>query len=450
MYGDSGPGPFDGRAGTIRNARQLHNHVAELIGSGELAVGDRLPTIREVATVLELSPSTVAAAWALLRESDLVETKRRGGTTIADTRKGKTRTVQWSEIDLSWGYPQYDLHPALGRILVDALREESLNVVGREYILPRLQRQLEPGWPFVPPAWTTAGGGTEAMYLALNAIAREGGPIGVEVPAAPGALDMLRELDVAAVTIHADEQGPLVDSVRAALAQGVSGIVLQPTGSYARFGRLSRQRMGELAAVLREAPAVWIVEDDTIGPLGPTARVSLGEELADRVLHVRCFCKAYGVDIRTAVLAGSAELVERVNQARSNGYASNSRILQNALAGLIRDQGAAHSVSLATAAYARHRTLLLEELRDAGLTARAGADSLVVWVDIPDEAVALINLARSGIDVGSGRTSYPGDERHTPCLRIAVTQLPDDRRLIRELVDHISHAAVPELRELAH
>ena len=40
--------------------------VARLISSGDLAPGDRLPTVRELAAELGVSPATVSHAWQAL------------------------------------------------------------------------------------------------------------------------------------------------------------------------------------------------------------------------------------------------------------------------------------------------------------------------------------------------------------------------------------------------
>ncbi|MGL3805599.1 FadR/GntR family transcriptional regulator [Paeniglutamicibacter sp. R2-26] len=57
--------------------------IGELIGSGELRPGDRLPTETELATAFSVAPMTVRAALQALREHDMIETRRgRGGGTF--------------------------------------------------------------------------------------------------------------------------------------------------------------------------------------------------------------------------------------------------------------------------------------------------------------------------------------------------------------------------------
>jgi DNA-binding transcriptional regulator YhcF (GntR family) len=63
---------------------QIRAQVEALVNSGALAVGTRLPPIRQLAQDLELAPGTVAKAYALLERSGVASTHRRRGTIIAD------------------------------------------------------------------------------------------------------------------------------------------------------------------------------------------------------------------------------------------------------------------------------------------------------------------------------------------------------------------------------
>ncbi|MDQ1556268.1 MAG: hypothetical protein QOI02_1270, partial [Actinomycetota bacterium] len=51
--------------------------IARLISSGELAPGDRLPTVRELAGDLGVSPATVSHAWQALSGVGLIVSRGR-------------------------------------------------------------------------------------------------------------------------------------------------------------------------------------------------------------------------------------------------------------------------------------------------------------------------------------------------------------------------------------
>jgi GntR family transcriptional regulator len=63
---------------------QIVEQVGEAIAKGRLAVGDKLPAVRKLATELVINPNTVARAYTILEQSGLVTTKTGSGTFVAD------------------------------------------------------------------------------------------------------------------------------------------------------------------------------------------------------------------------------------------------------------------------------------------------------------------------------------------------------------------------------
>jgi GntR family transcriptional regulator len=59
---------------------QIARQIEELVGNGELNVGDQLPTVREMAADLSINFNTVARAYRLLDESRIISTQRGRGT----------------------------------------------------------------------------------------------------------------------------------------------------------------------------------------------------------------------------------------------------------------------------------------------------------------------------------------------------------------------------------
>ncbi len=64
---------------------QIRTQIRALIDSGELRIGDRLPPIRRLASELDVAAGTVARAYRELEAENVLETKTRSGTTVADT-----------------------------------------------------------------------------------------------------------------------------------------------------------------------------------------------------------------------------------------------------------------------------------------------------------------------------------------------------------------------------
>lgn len=61
---------------------QITEQVKYLIISNQLKPGEQIPSVRDLATWLQLNPSTVAKAYYCLKQEGLVVTSRRHGTVI--------------------------------------------------------------------------------------------------------------------------------------------------------------------------------------------------------------------------------------------------------------------------------------------------------------------------------------------------------------------------------
>ena len=61
---------------------QVRAHLADRITSGELTIGTRLPTVRQLAADLGLAVNTVARAYRELEQGGLVQSRGRAGTFV--------------------------------------------------------------------------------------------------------------------------------------------------------------------------------------------------------------------------------------------------------------------------------------------------------------------------------------------------------------------------------
>ena len=69
---------------------QIANQVEQLVASGELKLGDQLPTVRELATELRINFNTVGRAYRVLDETHLISTQRGRGTYIWEQPTAET------------------------------------------------------------------------------------------------------------------------------------------------------------------------------------------------------------------------------------------------------------------------------------------------------------------------------------------------------------------------
>lgn len=62
--------------------RQVRRAIAAGIASGEIAVGEKLPSVRALAAQLGLAANTAAKVYKELEEAGLVQTRGRNGTVV--------------------------------------------------------------------------------------------------------------------------------------------------------------------------------------------------------------------------------------------------------------------------------------------------------------------------------------------------------------------------------
>jgi GntR family transcriptional regulator len=65
--------------------RQLVGQVQRLVAGGQLAAGDELPSVREVAEQLAVNPMTVSKAYSLLEIAGVLERRRGLGMVVAES-----------------------------------------------------------------------------------------------------------------------------------------------------------------------------------------------------------------------------------------------------------------------------------------------------------------------------------------------------------------------------
>jgi DNA-binding transcriptional regulator YhcF (GntR family) len=73
--------------------QQIVEQMKYLIDSGLLKSGAQIPSVRDLASWLQLNPSTVARAYYDLKQEGLVVTSRRRGTIIVEN-KNKERQIK--------------------------------------------------------------------------------------------------------------------------------------------------------------------------------------------------------------------------------------------------------------------------------------------------------------------------------------------------------------------
>ncbi len=427
-----------------RRATEIAADVERLVGDGTLGPGHALPPLRELAAELGVNPNTVAAAYRLLRDRGVIETAGRRGSRVR-ARPASTPREQLGVVvppgarDLSTGNPDPALLPPLTRALAAAAAGHAERPA--LYGTPPVEEELAalaraafdadgvPGGPV-----TVTSGALDAIERVLGAHLRPGDAVAVEDPGWGSVLDLLPALGLRVVPVAVDDEGPLPDEVARALAQGVRAVVVTARAQNPTGATVGPERAARLRAALAPHPEVLVVEDDNghgfvdlpLCPVGGATR---------HWAHVRSTAKAYGPDLRLAVLTGDPVTVDRVRGRHRLGPGWVSHLLQRAVVHLWRSD--AVDPAEVAAAYGARRDALVTALRERGVSG-AGRSGMNVWIPVPDETAAVTRLLQSGWAVAPGarfRMQSP------PAVRVTVSPLTPDE--IGPLADAVADAVRP-------
>lgn len=403
-----------------------------------MAPGDVLPPVRELAGRLGVNANTAAAAYRLLRDRGAVETAGRRGTRVRHRPATTPRSLLGLDVpagvrDLSTGNPDPSLLPIVGA--APAVRRPVL--YGEPAMSPDLvefARRALSGDGVPADHLAVTSGALDGIERVLAAYLRPGDRVAVEDPGWANLLDLLAALGLSIEPVRVDDDGPLVDDVAAAVDRGVRALVLTTRAQNPTGAALSAGRTEALREVLgRGADDLLLVEDDHCAGISGAPLCTLAGTTG-RWAFVRSASKAYGPDLRVAVLAGDHRTVERVHGRLRLGPGWVSHLLQDLAVGLWADEAAARLVAKAEEHYTGARRGLCAALAVRGVAAH-GRSGLNVWVPVPDETVAVTRLLNAGWAAAPGTRFRIG----TPAgIRLTVADLTPGE--IDPLADAVAEA----------
>ena len=393
---------------TDRSARGIAAAVGRMISSGELPVGTRLPTVRELSKQLGVSPTTVSEAWQSLAAVGAIDARGRQGTFVRQPTGPSTprRYRRVTEgpghfaLDLSTGTPDPALLPDLGPVIAQVNRQSLTSSYLDQPVLPELAARVQADWPFTPEEITVVDGAMDALDRVAGVVVRLGDRVAVEHPTFPPLLDLLELLGAEVIGIDMDGEGMLADQLAAAVEQGVTAVFLQPRAHNPTGITMTARRGKALADVLAASTAI-VVEDDHSGDIASGALVSLGKWMPTRTVHIRSYSKSHGPDLRLAAIGGAGDVVTAVANRRLLGPGWSSRILQAVLLAMLGHQPTIDAVAAARVEYAARRRAVTDVLTAEGVRF-TGTDGINLWMQVADERSALLTLAAQGIGAAPG------------------------------------------------
>lgn len=437
---------------TDRSARGIATAIGRMVSAGDLDVGTRLPTVRQLSRRLGVSPTTVGEAWRTLADVGAIETLGRNGTFVRQpTGPGGPRRYRriaadgehrgHFSLDLSTGTPDSALLPDLSAALANVSNRTLTSSYLDQPVLPELDEALRARWPFVPEEITVVDGAMDALDRITQVVVRLGDRVVVEHPTFPPLLDLLEQIGVEVIGVPLDDEGIDTDGLRLALEQAPSAVFLQPRAQNPTGVNMSARRAADVAATIAAscvASTVTVIEDDHAGDIASGELHSIGRHLPGRTVHIRSYSKSHGPDLRLAAVGGSGDVISRAANRRLLGPGWSSRILQAVLLELLDDHGTLDALARSREEYAKRRRTVVEILNRSNVHT-TGIDGINLWVRVANERSALMALAAQGIGAAPGEPFLVLE--HPDSLRVTVGLLGPNTDIVG-VAEAVASAAV--------
>ena len=400
---------LDPRAKGLPMQRQLADAIRVLVQSGALAPGATLPGARPLARQLEVSRTTVDAAYAQLRAEGYVESRERAATVVATALperflqvpaerarpvRGEERRAPRASRRSQVAWPD---DPTSARDVAAPIRAF---MTGTPFVDQRLRHELARRaaalWRGAPRALLHYGdpagyaplreaivrhvsaargvratadqvivtqGAQQALGLAAMLALDPGDCAWIEDPGYLGARAALRSAGARLVPVKVDAQGLDVAAARKKAPRARLAYVT-PSHQYPTGVTMSAARRFALLAWAREAGA-WVLEDDydseyryTTAPL-PALQ---GLDADGRVLYAGTFSKTLVPSLRLGYLIVPPSLVEAARRARAVSDRNAPTLEQALVAGMIDDGSYARHVRRMRLLYAERQQALFGAL----------------------------------------------------------------------------------------
>lgn len=438
------------------------NDFAELIRSGVLRPGDKLPSVRGASLARGLSRATVFQAYYLLETDGLIEARARSGYYVRagslpvkfpesddSTPDGVARGVDVGELgfDLLGSVGRREFVPLGSAFLSPSLcpltrLARHLWAEMRDFDPWRLIEDFAPGNEALrrslvlryaiegiamdPAELVLTNGAMEGLNLCLQAVTRPGDVVVVESPTFYAALQALERLHLRAVEVAtAPGLGIDIDALAAALQRHrVTACWLMPNFQNPLGSLMPEDSKKALVALLAEQE-IALVEDDVYGELYFGAKKPLPAKAFDTqglVMHCGSFSKCLAPGYRVGWVAGG-RFARKIEQLRLMYTLSPAIPSEAAIAAYLNQGGFDRHLRRMRSALIGYQATAVKAVQDhfpAGTRMAVPQGGYFLWLELPKTVDTLklhVQARERRISLAPG-SLFSADRRFTHCLRL--------------------------------
>jgi len=422
-------------------------HIDRLIRKGTYRVGERIPSVRNLASQMKVSISSVVKAYFHLENLGIIEARPQSGYYV---RHRTAQIVEETEpsfptavptlvsvselvmmvmrdagnpdlIPLGLAAPNPDNLPAdrLNRILSNIGRRNKNQAVSYEFPpgcerlrVQLAQRALTTGCSLTPDQFVVTSGCLEAVMLSLRAVCNPGDTVAIESPIFYSLLQLIEVLDLKALEIPTHPgNGMSISALRYALEHNpVHACLVIPNFNNPLGSCMPDRKKEELVEILAERE-IPLIENDVYGDLGfSRERPAVAKRFDKKGLVILCssFSKtlAPGYRVGWVVPGRFQDRIERLKAVSNIGAAT---LPQLALAEFLATGGYDQHLRRIRGIYSRQTSQMAQAVERSfpqGTRVNYPSGGFVLWVEMPRQvdSIRLYELAlKAGITIAPGR-----------------------------------------------
>lgn len=441
---------------------QLAGFIAGLVAGGTLAPGSRVPSLREVSRQRETSLSTALQAYRLLEDRGVLEARPQSGFYVATGQPVSRQLPTASNpparaasvavsgvvlkllehaadpklVPLGCAIPSAELLASarLDRFLARAARTKGVDC--NTYTVPkgdpRLRREigrraLRWGQALSPEDIAVTCGCTEALTLALKAVAKPGDAIGIESPTYFGLLQIIEALDLRAFELPTDPAtGVEVPALRDALERGAIAACLFASSFNNPLGCTMTDAKKAAVLDLLAKHGVPLIEDDIYGDIffgEERPRPFMALRPSGNILYCSSFSKTLAPGYRVGWIAAGRHM-QKILERKLAFTLCGPALPQLALAEFLSSGGYDRHLRRVRRTFANnidHMLRIIDQAFPAGTRVSRPAGGFVLWLELPKplRSRELFDAA-----LAKGICFAPGDVfsvggRYANCLRLS-------------------------------
>lgn len=431
----------------------VEKHILGLIEAGDLAPGERIPSLRALGNRLGVSVSTVSQAYVALERRGVVEARPKSGFFVR-ARPGRTPAPRPPDLPakppttVNRGALIREVLDAMGRRdivplgvartdesflptrqltrLLGKVAAEGENVVAYEGVCgnPALRRQIvgrlaEAGIEARPDDVMVTSGAMEALYIALRSVTRPGDNVAIAAPSYYCFLQLLENFGLRAVELPSHPDGGVRPADLAAILDrfDIRAVILTPNFNNPDGARIPDEAKAEMARLLA-ARGVPAIEDDVYGDLhfdGRRPRCLASYDASGHVMHCSSFSKTLAPGFRVGYLL-PGRFAAKAFEIKATTSVCCATPTQMAVAAYLGQGGFERHLRKVRPVLERQARMTEERILThfpAGTRVTHPSGGTVLWVQLPEtvDSITLFYEAKArGISVAPGNIFSSSDQ----------------------------------------